>query len=237
MKIKNLILYFSLTEKLLWSFSVTAIITSFLILDKENYLTLVASIIGVTSLIFCARGNPIGQVLMVFFSIIYSIISFSFQYYGEMITYLGMTLPMAVFSLITWLKNPFGNQKSEVAVNRITVKEVYFMLFLSAIVTLVLHFILVYFNTSNIGVSTISITTSFIAAYLAFRRNPFFALAYALNDTILIILWLLASLKDISYIPVVICFIVFLVNDLYGFISWLKMMKRQEEASKNPLQY
>lgn len=237
MKIKSLISYFNLTEKLLWSFSVIAIISSFIIFDKENHLTLIASIIGVTSLIFCAKGNPIGQVLMIIFSIIYSIISFSFQYYGEMITYLGMTLPMAVFSLIVWLKNPFGNKRSEVAVNRITLKEVIFMIILSGIVTVLFFFILNYFKTSNIIPSTISITTSFIAAYLTFRRNPFFALAYASNDVVLIFLWILAALKEISYISVVICFAVFFINDLYGFISWLRIQKRQEKTIKKLLDY
>ena len=237
MKIKCLFSYFNLTEKILWSFSVIAIITSFLIFDKGNYLTLIASLIGVTSLIFCAKGNPIGQVLMIFFSLIYSIISFSFQYYGEMITYLGMTLPMAIISLIVWLKNPFGNKKSEVAVNRITLKEVIFMIILSGMVTLLFFFMLKYFKTSNIIPSTISITTSFIAAYLTFRRNPFFALAYASNDVVLIILWILAALKETSYISVVICFIVFLINDLYGFISWLRMQKRQEKNYKKLLDY
>lgn len=237
MKIKNLVSYFSLTEKVLWLFSVSAIVISFLLFDKENYLTLIASLIGVTSLIFCAKGNPIGQVLMIIFSIIYSIISLSFQYYGEMITYLGMTLPMAVFSLVIWLKNPFGNKKSEVAVNRISFKEVLFMIFLSLVVTFLFYFILEYFDTSNIIPSTISVTTSFIAAYLTFRRSPYFALAYASNDIVLIVLWVLASLKDISYISVVICFIVFLINDLYGFISWLRMQKRQEKEIKRLLEY
>ena len=237
MKIKNLVSYFSLTEKVLWIFSVSAIVVSFLLFDKENYLTLIASLIGVTSLIFCAKGNPIGQVLMIIFSIIYSIISLSFQYYGEMITYLGMTLPMAVFSLITWLRNPFGNKKSEVAVNRITLKEIIFMIFLSLIVSFLFYFILEYFNTSNIIPSTISVTTSFIAAYLTFRRSPYFALAYASNDIVLIVLWVLAALKDISYISVVICFVVFLINDLYGFISWLRMQKRQEKEIKKLLEY
>lgn len=229
--------YFNLTEKLLWTISVVLIVSSFMIFDRENYLTLIASLVGVTSLIFCAKGNPVGQLLMVIFAIIYSIISYSFQYYGEMITYLGMTLPMSVFSLVSWLKNPFNENKSEVKVNRITCKEVVFMCTLTFGVTVAFYFILKHFNTSNLIPSTISVTTSFLAAYLTFRRSPYFALAYASNDVVLIVLWVLASFKDISYISVVICFVVFFVNDLYGFISWLKMMKRQEKAIKNLLKY
>lgn len=237
MKIKKLLNYFSLTEKLIWSISVIVIIVSFFLFENDGYLTLVASLIGVTSLIFCAKGNPFGQFLMIIFAIIYSIISFSFQYYGEMMTYLGMSLPMAAFSLISWLKNPFNGNKSEVAVNKITFKEIIFMSFLTLVVTVVFYFILKYFNTANLIPSTFSVSTSFLAAYLTFRRSPYYALAYASNDVVLIVLWVLASFKDISYLSVVICFVVFLVNDLYGFISWLRMMKRQEKAIKSLLKY
>ncbi len=237
MKVKKLLNYFNITEKLIWSISVLVIIASFFLFENDGILTLIASLIGVTSLIFCAKGNPFGQLLMIIFAVIYSIISFSFQYFGEMVTYLGMSLPMAVFSLVSWLKNPFNESKSEVRVNKITCKEVAFMSVLTLVVTVAFYFILKYFNTANLIPSTFSVSTSFLAAYLTFRRSPYFALAYASNDIVLIILWVMASFYDNSYISVVICFVVFLVNDLYGFISWLRMMKRQEKTIKNLLQY
>ena len=228
--LKKITSYFTKTEILIWTVSVIFITVSFAVFDRESYLTLIASLIGVTSLIFNAKGNPIGQVLMVIFSIIYGIISFSFSYYGEMITYLGMTLPMAVFALISWLRNPYKGKHSEVKVNRISKKEIVFMAILAALVTAVFYVILKYLNTANLFFSTASVTTSFIAAYLTFRRSPYFALVYASNDIVLIILWILATITDISYLSVVICFIVFLVNDLYGFINWKKMQKNQNKC-------
>ena len=222
--------YFTKTEITLWSVSAVAIMLSFFLFDRGNYMTLAASVIGVTSLIFNAKGNPFGQLLMVIFSILYGIISYSFRYYGEMITYLGMTAPMAVFALISWLRNPFKGNKAEVAVNRLHRREVWGMLLLSAAVTALFYFILEYFHTANIVPSTLSVTTSFIAVYLTFRRSPYFALAYAANDVVLILLWTLAAMENISYISVIICFIVFLVNDLYGFINWRRMEKRQAET-------
>lgn len=206
------------------------ILLSFFIFDKTNYLTLAASLIGVTSLIFAAKGNPLSQALMIIFSILYGIISYTFNYYGEMITYLGMTGPMAAFALVSWLRNPYKGKKSEVRVNKISGKETVFMLFLSAAVTVIFYFILEYFGTANIIPSTLSVTTSFIAVYLTFRRNAYYALAYAANDVVLIILWILAALTDIAYISVIICFVVFLVNDLYGFISWKRMSARQNNG-------
>lgn len=229
-RIKGLINYFSKAEIVLWCASVLLVAASFVIFDGRDYLTLSASLIGVTSLIFNAKGNPFGQLLMVIFSIIYGIISYSFAYYGEMATYLGMTGPMALFALISWLRNPYKGKRSVVAVNRISGKEVIFMLVLTAVVTVLFYFILGYFNTANMLPSTLSVTTSFIAVYLTFRRSPWFALAYAANDIVLIVLWILAALQDISYVSVIVCFAVFLVNDLYGFFSWLKMEKSQSKG-------
>lgn len=229
MKLKQLKNYFSKTEALLWSISVTLIITSFCIFDRENYMTLIASVFGTTSLIFNAKGNPIGQVLMVIFSLLYGIISLSFAYYGEMITYLGMTMPMAVFALVSWLRNPFKGNRAEVKVNTISKKEIALMCLAAALVTVLFYFILAYFNTANLFFSTLSVTTSFIAAYLTFRRSPYFALAYATNDIVLIVLWILASLTDRSYISVVVCFVAFLFNDIYGYINWKRIQQRQNK--------
>lgn len=228
-KIKLLPYYFTKQEILLWSVSAALVLISFVIFDRENYLTLAASLIGVTSLIFCAKGNPFGQLLMIIFSALYGVISFTFNYYGEMITYLGMTAPMAVFALISWLKNPYNGNKAEVKVNKLTKKEIVFMILLTAVVTGIFYFILEAFHTANLIPSTLSVTTSFIAVYLTFRRSAFFAVAYAANDVILIILWTLATFSDITYLSVVICFVMFLTNDIYGFINWSKMQKRQEE--------
>ena len=223
-KIKN---YFTKSEILLWLCSLLFIVGSFIIFDRENYLTLSASVIGATSLIFNAKGNPFGQVLMIIFSILYGVISYSFAYYGEMITYLGMTAPMALFSLIAWLKNPYKGNKAEVAVNKINASEYVLLAFLTVVVTIAFYFILKTFNTANIIPSTISVSTSFIAVYLTFRRSPYFAIGYAANDIVLIVLWIMASFKNLSYLSVVVCFIAFLLNDAYGFVNWKRMYKKQ----------
>lgn len=227
MTIQSTVKYFSLFERLLWLSSVILIAAFFIIFDRSNYLSLIASLVGATSLILNAKGNPIGQVLMVVFSILYGIISFSFAYYGEMITYLCMTAPMAIAALIAWLKNPY--RKNEVKVGKISLRETIFMILLSIAVTVAFYFILTALKTANIIPSTLSVTTSFIAAYLTFRRSPYFALAYAANDIVLLVLWITATITDVSYLSVTICFAVFLVNDLYGFFNWLAMQKRQSE--------
>ena len=225
---KKLAAYFSKGELALWGLSSALILISFLIFDRVNTITLAASLIGSTSLILNAKGNPIGQALMIDFSLLYGLISYRYSYYGEMITYLGMTAPMALFTLISWLRHPFKGNRAEVTVNRIKLTEIYGMLALTLLVTVGFYFVLDHFETANILPSTLSVATSFIAVYLTFHRSPYFALAYAVNDVVLIVLWTLAAVEDISYLSVIICFAMFLVNDLYGFVNWKRMEQRQQ---------
>ncbi len=224
---KRLNHYFTPFEIILWTVSASVTVIFFLIFDSGKPLYLVASLIGVTFLILNAKGNPSGQLLTIVFSLLYGYISYSFAYYGEMITYLGMTAPMALLALISWLRHPYKGKKSQVEVNRISKKEICFMALLTLAVTVLFYFILSFFNTANLIPSTVSVTTSFIAVYLTFRRSPYFALAYASNDIVLIILWALACTKDKGYISVLVCFAVFLVNDLYGFVNWKRMENKQ----------
>lgn len=224
---KMLLKYFKKREIVIWSASVIAVATAFFLFDGRNYINLAVSLIGVTSLILSAKGNFIGLILMIVFSIIYGYISYTYSYYGEMVTYAGMTMPISVAALVSWLKNPYGDKKSEVKIDTVSRKDCVVMTALTIGVTILFYFILDFFNTANLIPSTLSVTTSFLAVYLTYKRSPFFALAYAFNDIILIVLWALASFENSGYIPITVCFVAFFVNDIYGFINWRIMRERQ----------
>ena len=115
----------------------------------------------------------------------------------------------------------------QVEINQLSCRECIFMTFIAAVTTAAFHFILKHFNTAQLFFGTLSVTTSFFASYLAFRRSPFYAFAYAANDIVLIILWMLASAGSNTALPMVACFVAFLANDIYGFVNWMKMKKYQ----------
>ena len=231
-RVSGLYHYFSRAERLLWLGSAAAVTVFYLLFDGTRPLSLLASLIGVTYLIFNARGNPIGQVLVILFSLLYGYISWTFAYYGEMVTYLGMTMPMAVIALIAWLRNPFQGNRAEVEMTRLRGREIGFMFALSAGVTAGFYFILRAFHTANLLPSTLSVTTSFLAVYLTARRSPWYAVAYAMNDVVLLVLWSLASLENPAYVSVIACFAVFLVNDVYSFFSWRAIRARQNSQKE-----
>lgn len=227
MKLKNPFKDLTKFELGLWITSVVVIVASFIISGGGDILTIIASLIGVTALIFVAKGYVLGQLLTVVFAILYGIISFIFKYYGEMITYLCMTAPIAIMAVVSWIRNPYEGTK-EVKVSHITKKQVYTMVIVAIVVTVVFYFILEWLGNANLLVSTISITTSFVASYLTYLRSPYYAVGYSANDIVLIILWIMATIESISYLPMVFCFVMFLANDLYGYYNWQRMRKRQE---------
>lgn len=219
-------------ELCLWLTSVGVIVLAAIAFKSTDVLNVISSLIGVTALIFLAKGYVVGQILIILFSVFYGIVSFYFAYYGEMITYLGMTTPMAVITAIEWAKHPYNGSK-EVEIRKLTMKNICIMMALTAVVTVAFYFILKLLSTANLIFSTISVATSFFAAYLTFLRSPYYALGYAANDLVLIVLWILATIDDFSYFPMIICFVLFFINDLYGFINWKRMQKRQKMTISN----
>lgn len=224
---KKLLNYFNKFEWCLLLGSLATILITHFAFGSQEYLKLIASLIGTTALIFNAKGNLIGQVLIIIFGCLYGYISYTFKYYGEIITYLGMSVPMAIFALISWCRHPYKGKKTEVEVGHLTLRDYIIAGILTALITTAFYFILKALGTANLIPSTISVATSFLASYFSFKRSPCYALGYVANDIVLIILWILATCKDISYLSVVICFAVFLLNDLYGFFNWTFRYHRQ----------
>ena len=215
-------------EKLLWLFSVMGITLSFFIMRNTDYLTLIDSLIGISALIFVAKGNVIGQVMTVIFGVFYGIISAQYHYWSEVITYLGMTAPIALGAVVTWLRHPY--EKGEVKVREMKRRDWVILALLTIAVTILFYFVLRWLDTPNIVFSTISIATSFSASALVLLRSEYYGIFYGMNDVVLIVLWTLASIENINYFPMVLCFVIFLINDLYGFYNWQKIKRRQNRV-------
>ncbi len=230
MKVRNPFKNLTKFEWGLWIFSVAAITISFFAVQSTNYLSLVTSVLGVTSLIFAARGDAFALVLMIIFSSVYIFVSYTVGYYGEMLIYLCMQIPTSVFSLVCWLKNPSDKGNAEVKIGTVNKKRILLLIPLTICVVTAFYFILKHFNTANLIPSTISVATSFVALYLMSMRLPAYALAFIANDTVLIVLWSLACSESLNNIAMVVCFSIFLINDTYTFICWTKRKRAAKAA-------
>lgn len=220
---------FKLLDKIDWIiylFSLVIVsVTSFI--GPFDLLNFMSTITGVTMLIFMAKGHVIGQVLSFIFAIFYSVKSFGLAYYGEVLISVCLMIPLSVFSIISWARNPYKKGENVVKISKLSCGDKVLCLILTITVTVAFYFILKALNTNNLIVSTISIFTSFWASYLLIKRSTYYAIAYTMNDIVLIVLWTLACINDIGNVSVAVCFLIFLINDLYGFVLWKKREKHQ----------
>jgi nicotinamide mononucleotide transporter PnuC len=219
----------------LLSVSVVAIIGCFVFSVDKNYLSLASSILGVVTVVFTSKGLLLAPVLSVVYSVIYTIISVSQRYYGEAIIYMLIMIPMQVVTIIGWFKNK--KQDSDIVeVGKVSKKEYLILGGVTVALTFAFYFLLKWLNTAELVVSTISLITSALATYLVFRRCSYYALFYVLNDIILIVLWTIAmSREGVAFLPVVVSFYVFFINDVYGFIRWKKQEREQLKTIESTL--
>ena len=227
-RLKSLFVPLSPFEWVLFLVSCAAVTIPFFLFSRAAWYYLAASLLGVLSLTFTSKGHVFGEFLMVAFSILYGVISWSFAYYGEMITYLGMTLPVSVAAIVSWLRHPSEKGHAEVRVARLSARDYLVSFLLGVGVSTVFFFLLRALGNPNLPAATVSVFTSFAAVWLTVKRSPFYALAYAVNDVVLVVLWTLAARSDPSYWAMTACFAAFLLNDLYGLCNWHRMLHRQE---------
>ena len=219
-----------------WSiFEIILLITSPLIvlvvgiIFKSDVLTMITSIVGIICALLLAKGLVLGQFFGIAIVILYSIVSFKNGFYGEMLIYLVIMLPMYIWGVLEWLKHKNGETKS-VEVNSIKWKEWLTVAICSAIVFICFYFLLKALNTNELIVSTLSVVDNIFAVYLLARRSKYGFVSYIANDLILIVLWGIPIIQgNLLLLAMLINPIVNLINDTYGVINWTKMQRKQKE--------
>ena len=199
------------------------------ILCNSSILTQLCSITGILCAITQAKGKVISQFIGLVIVVLYSILSFQNKFYGEVIIYIFILLPLFISGIISWIKN-LNKKTNTVNENTLHKKEWIILTIVSIVLFVILYYLLKYFNTNQLLVSTLSLVTSLFATYLVARRSKYGFLFYIGNDIILFILWGGQIIKgNFSLIPILVNTIINFINDSYAWKSW---NKREKEGGK-----
>lgn len=197
------------------------------IIFKSEVLTTICSIVGIITALLLAKGKNLGQILGLLTVALYSIVSFENKYYGEVIIYLCIMLPMYIIGIISWLKHQ-NKETNSVEVNSIKVKEWIAVSIASIITFIAIYFLLKPFNTSQLFISSLSVIDSLFAIYLGIRRSKYSFYFYVVNDLVLIVLWGIPVVSgSLILLPMVFNPTINLINDIYGIHNWKKLEKIQ----------
>ena len=202
------------------------------IIFKSDLLTTICSIVGIITALLLAKGKNLGQIFGLLIVALYSIVSFKNGYYGEVIIYLGIMLPMNIIGIISWLKHQ-NKETNSVEVNKIKAKEWCIVFIVSIVAFTLIYFLLKMFNTNQLIISSLSVIDSLFAVYLGVRRSKYSFYFYVINDLILIALWGIPVIGgSLILLPMVFNPLINLINDLYGIYNWRKL-ERIQGCEKN----
>ena len=207
-----------------------ALIITMSVIFKASWIPAVTGLFGLTCVLFTAKGKVIGILFTWGMIVFYSILSFKNKYYGEVFINIFMMFPMTVISLVEWIKHL--GKDYVVKVNSITKKELIIVSIVAALAFVVFYFALKALGTSQLIFSTISIVTSVLATYFQSRRSKYGFLSFLFNDAVLCVLWALATVEDIKNVSMLTAVALYVICDIYGFISWSVMQKRQQSANE-----
>lgn len=175
-----------------------------------------------------AKGKYSCYIIGIISTFFYAYVSYTNTYYGEVIISMCCTLPLMIVGLINWLKHQ--DDSNTVIIKDVTKKELTIVLLSQVILFGGYYYLLQTFNTNNVFVSSLSIIVSLIATYLTARRSEYGFIGFIINDIILITLWSLPVIQgNLSIIPVLLCPVLLLVNDIYGAYNWKKIKQKQRK--------
>jgi len=232
MKIKSFFKSLNVFEILLLTIGLTATIAVSIIF-KGNIFAIFTSVLGIISVVMTAKGNILGTILGILQCIAYSIISFKNAFYGEVIFYIAVLIPLNIIVLFQWLKNRSKEDKMIININRLKLQEILIALLASIFVFVGSFFLLKAFDTANLLLSTISISTCSLAIYFNLRREKLTFLVFIINNIIVISMWASSAIRgDLTVLPVIVCSTTNLASNIYGFINWTKLYKNQNKKNE-----
>lgn len=214
-------------------FGSIALVSLVAVVFKSDILSTFCSILCIITALLVAKGKNLGQVLGVIITVVYSIVSFRNGFYGEIIIYVFMMLPMYIIGIVSWMRHQ-NKKTNTVEVNTIGKKEWLLVSLISIGAFMGIYFLLKSFDTNELVVSTVSVVASLFAIYLQIRRSRFSFYFYIINDLILIVLWGIPVIAgNLLVLPMVFNPAINLINDSYGVYNWKRLEKRQTKGKSN----
>lgn len=202
-------------------------ILSSIIFNGDVIDTLYTSSYLVTALLM-AKGK-VECYLVGFVSIFfYGIVSYNQGYYGELLITAFLTFPIMIIGIRSWLKHQ--DEKDDVVmINSLSRPEIVISFASQLLLFWLYYFILKFFNTDLLIISSLSVVTSVLASYFEARRSELSLYCYVANDFVIITLWIIPIIGgDTELVPVLVGPLLLLVNDIYGSINWSRMKRRQK---------
>jgi nicotinamide mononucleotide transporter len=194
----------------------------------DTILGLIASLTGMLCVVLVAKGKISNYYPGIINVILYAYIAYGQKYYGEVMLNLLYFLPMQFIGLYLWKKNRIqgtDSEKVKTAFMSNTSRIVWTII--SCIGVFIYGLILKRMGGNLPFVDSISTILSIIAMILMAKRYVEQWILWIVVDVVSIIMWFVALMNGGNDISILIMWIAYLVNAIYGQINWMKLHRTQ----------
>lgn len=180
---------------------------------------LIAAITGIFSVVLCAKGKKSGFVFGLINVVFYSILSFTNQYYGEVMLNVLFYVPINIIAYINWSNN-YHEQKKEVKARKLTFKQIAVMAIAVCIITYCYHLLLIQLGGAQTLLDGTTTVLSIVASILMARRYAEQWICWIIVDIITVAMWIIAGNPTM-----IAMWSAYLINAFYGYVLWIRKSK------------
>jgi len=229
----------SLFEKIWYAIFILAGILCLIFIrpfDIELIFAVVSLYLYMVSNNLTANGNKFGMLVVIISSLLYVVNCFFYKIYGEIFVNVFLYIPIYIFSFVSFYKNTNKENKKDefLEVKKLGVLKLLLCVLILLAGTAVLWLILKVINSAFPLVNAVSIVAFLIAMVIRLLRYIEFWWFDTLGNIFNVVLWVLASVSDISSLPFVLSSVSSMFNAIYGYIIWKKLY-RKSQASRGVL--
>lgn len=215
---------FSKQERYFYLITILTLIGTTL-LFKSSLLSMLVAILGFSGSLLNGKVIRYGLIMLAINTLLYGVISFSNQFYGEALLNIVYMCPLFVMGFIRW-KNQSGESYPS-KINSLIYKDWVGIIVLGIFVTIVYGFILKFFHSSYPFLNSLATYSCAVAGTLAARKIKQQWNFWFLYNIVLIFLWFTTMGNSLSQMPFFLLNIAFLGADYLGYQNWNKRYKAQ----------
>lgn len=211
--------------ELCWLVLSTVIMIVLSIIWGDNTLALISGITGILGVVLAAKGKVSTYFFATINVAIYAYLTFNNHLYGEFMLNAFYYIPMNFIGFYLWSRHK-DEKSGEVEGKALTPKQIVILLAATAVIVIIYWQILTHLGGQLALIDAMSTVFSVIALIMQVARYAEQWLLWIIVNIVSVIMWILLIGKDSSAVTMVVMWIAYLFNSIYGYYNWKNLLRK-----------
>lgn len=196
----------------------------------DTVIGLISSLAGMLCVVLVAKGKISNYYFGIIQSATYAYISYTYGLYGEAMLNALFYLPIQFIGIYLWNKNKVSasTKGEDIVAKRMTINNWSLFVVLTIAFSVLYAFLLAKIGGKQVHIDSFAVVLSIGAQILMLKRYAEQWIIWIIVNVLSIVLWFNALQEGGNDYTVLVMWTAFLVNSIYGYFNWLKMVKIQE---------